>query len=160
MKFLNNILMLIILSLLLSSANAQEIEDTSPLVPSFYTLKLSINYLDWTGRTESQTPQKDFSYVEIEGFAKWDRAEFYMYVDLENPTKNYGDTPPDSKRYVLKPILDVKIFDNVYLHIQDYMLYSKDFYVNNLVIGLAYKLETDFGLGVKPFIGPHIQGST
>ncbi len=161
MTYLNKLLVLSLF--LFTSLYAENKTDTnqSPLNPSFYSLNISINYIDWTKRTKEETHKKDFSYVELEGFAKWDRAEFYMFVDLENPADNYSDTSPDNKRYVLKPILDIKLFDtNFYLHVQDYMFYSKNFYVNNLVIGLAYKLETDFGLWVKPFIGSHIQKST
>jgi len=150
--------MLLICSIAIAEENESLVDS---LKPGFYTLNVSVNYLDWTGGTEDRSPQEDFSYVELEGFAKWDWGEFYMFFDVENPTKNYGDRVPDSKRYALKPVIDIKLFDtDFYFHIQDYMLYSDQFYVNNLVIGLSYKISTDFGFWMKPFIGPHIQTST
>ena len=74
--------------------------------------------------------------------------------------QSYDDTPSDAMRFALKPVLDIKIADNIFIHIQDYLFKSKDFYINNLVVGLAYKVNTDFGLWVKPFMGSHYQEST
>jgi len=37
---------------------------------------------------------------------------------------------------------------------------SKEFFVNNAVFGLSYKINTDFGLWLRPFIGPNYQEST
>jgi len=161
MNFFNKIIILLTLLNCTQLSAEETLKEKSPLEPIFYSLDVSVNYLNWTAGTEDRSQQKDFSYLEVEGFAKWDIGEFYMYVDIENPTKNYSDKAPDNRRYVLKPVLDIKLFDtNFYLHVQDYMLYSENFYVNNLVIGLSYKLETDFGFWIKPFIGPHIQNST
>ncbi len=120
----------------------------------------SINYLDWTRRTEDKTPQKDFAYLEIEGGAGFSWGEVYMFFDVENPTKSWSDAPADNLRLAFKPVLDVLLIDNLYLHVQDYNLHSKDFYVNNLITGLAYKINTDFGLWIKPFLATHYQLST
>ncbi len=129
--------------------------------PNFSYSNISINYLDWTTATQERSGKKSFTYVELEGGAGWDWGEVYMFIDLENPTKHYSDDYPDNKRYALKPVVDVKLFGtNFNIHFQDYMFYSEDFYVNNLVLGISYKLTTDFGFWIQPFIGPHYQKST
>ena len=121
---------------------------------------LSLNYLNWSEGTENRSPQRDFSYLEFEGGAGWDWGDIYMFLDVENPTKSYDATPAQNMRFVFKPVLDINLLDKFALHIQDYNLQSKDFYVSNLVVGLSYKIETDFGLWIRPFIGPHYQMST
>ncbi len=128
--------------------------------PNYTFSNVSINYLNWTDATEENSPQKDFAYLELEGGAGWNWGEFYMFFDVENPTKGYNDEAPDNMRFAFKPVLDVKIIDKLSLHIQDYNLRSDEFYVSNLVVGLSYKFETDFGLWITPFIGPHYQTST
>ena len=126
-----------------------------------YSFKnISINYLDWTTNTEDATPQKDFAYLELEGGAGFSWGEFYIFFDIENPTKSWDDEPAGDTRLAFKPVLDVNVVDNFALHIQDYNLQSKDFFVSNLVVGVSYKVSTDFGLWIKPFIGPHYQEST
>lgn len=161
MKHIKSIIILNILFIIMSNINAQEIKTSSSLKPNYYFLNTSINYLNWTASTEKDTPQKDFTYIELEGGAGWDWGEFYMFFDIENPTKRYGETPADNKRYALKPVLDIKLFDtNFNLHIQDYMLYSESFYVNNLVTGISYDIKNDLNLFLRPFIGTHYQKST
>ena len=131
------------------------------LFKTTYSFKnVSVNYLDWTSKTEENTPQEDFVYLEFEGGVGFDWGEFYMFFDIENPTKSWSAEPAGNMRLVLKPILDINIVDNLSLHIQDYNLQSKDFFVSNLVVGVAYKISTDFGLWIRPFIGPHYQEST
>ncbi len=121
---------------------------------------VSINHLNWSKGTENRSSQKDFTYLELEGGAGWDWGEIYMFFDIENPTKSYDNNAPDNMRFAFKPVIDIKLVDNLFLHIQDYNLYSKDFYVSNLIVGISYKINTDFGLWIKPFIGPHYQSST
>jgi len=121
---------------------------------------LSINYLDWTDKTEKDSPQKDFPYLEFEGGAGFNWGEVYMFLDIENPTEGWDDEPADNLRVAFKPVIDISLAQNIFLHIQDYTLQSKDFYVHNLVVGLSYKITTDFGLWIKPFVGPHYQDST
>jgi len=123
-------------------------------------LDTSINYLDWTKSTQEKTSQKDFTYLELEGGAGWDWGEFYGFFDLENPISSYNDTSPDDLRFGLKPVLNVNISNGFSLHLQDYYLNTKSFYVSNFVVGVAYKYTSDFGLWIKPFIGPHYQNST
>ncbi len=130
------------------------------LKPNYTFSNVSLNYLNWTNGTSERASKKDFSYLELEGGAGWDWGDFYMFIDIENPRKSYNDTPADNMRFVFKPVLDIKIVDNFNIYLQDYNLKSKDFYISNLIVGLSYKIETDFGLWIKPFIGLHYQAST
>ena len=126
-----------------------------------YSFKnVSTNYLHWNSQTKEQTSKESFTYLEYEMGAGFQWGNFYMFADLENPTKSYNTNPSYDQRYVFKPVLDVKIFDNIYIHFQDYNLQSKKFYVSNFVLGLSYKLNTDFGFWIQAFIGPHYQKST
>ena len=126
-----------------------------------YSFKnVSVNYLDWTSKTEENTAQKDFAYLELEGGAGFSWGEFYMFFDIENPTQSWNDEPANNMRLAFKPVLDIDIMNNFAIHIQDYNLQSKDFFVNNLVVGASYKLTTDFGLWIRPFVGLHYQEST
>lgn len=129
--------------------------------PLYTFANVSINYLDWTDGTEERSGKADFPYLELEGGAGWSWGEFYFFTDLENPHKSWTADPPDNMRFVIKPILDVKLAQsNFYFHVQDYFLKEDTFYVNNLVPGLAYKFTTDYGFWIRPFIGPHYQSST
>jgi len=132
--------------------------------PNFTYWDTSVNYLNWSSATEERAKGKtnfsDFVYLELEGGAGWDWGEFYFFTDIENPGKSWDNVPTDDLRFVIKPILDVKLGDtNFFFHLQDYFLKSKTFFVNNLVPGIAYK----FSMGkfwIRPFIGPHYQEST
>jgi len=128
--------------------------------PNYNFSNVSVNYLNWTDNTEKDTPQKDFTYLELEGGAGWDWGDFYMFFDVENPTKSYSDEAPDNMRFAFKPILNIKLIDKLNIYIQDYNLRSDEFYVSNLIVGLSYKIETDFGLWITPFVGSHYQAST
>lgn len=123
---------------------------------------VSINYLDWTGGTEDRSGKADFAYLELEGGAGWDWGEFYGFMDLENPTRSWSADPPDNMRFVAKPILDINLgSSNWQFHLQNYYLKEKDFYVNNLVPGIAYKYSsTKRSFWIRPFVGPHYQSST
>ena len=144
--------------------NDKKAEEKSFWTPNFTYWDTSVNYLDWSSGTEQRAVGKtnfsDFVYVELEGGAGWDWGEFYFFMDVENPTKSWENVPTDDRRFVFKPILDVKLSDtNFYFHLQDYFLKSKTFFVNNLVPGLAYKY-TNGDFWIRPFIGPHYQQST
>ena len=128
--------------------------------PNYTFIDTSVNYLDWSHSTQENTAQKDFVFLELEGGAGWDWGEFYGFMDIENPTHSYFDDPANDLRISLKPILDIYLVDKFALHIQNYYLKSDTFYVNNLVLGFSYKLQTDFGLWFTPFLGAHYQGST
>jgi hypothetical protein len=132
--------------------------------PNFTYWDVSVNYLDWSSDTEKRAEGKtnfsDFVYLELEGGGGWDWGEFYFFTDIENPGKSWDNVPTDDLRFVIKPILDIKLGESdFYFHLQDYLLKSKTFFVNNLVPGIAYK----FSMGkfwIRPFIGPHYQRST
>ena len=143
------------------------VEEKSFFTPNFTYWDTSVNYLNWSSGTESRSAfhngsaaLTDFVYLELEGGAGWDWGEFYFFADVENPTKSWDNPTTDERRFVIKPILDVKLGDtNWYVHIQDYLLTSHTFTVNNLVTGIAYKY-TNGDFWIRPFVGPHIQHST
>jgi hypothetical protein len=131
------------------------------LLKTSYVFKdISVNYLDWTSSTEQRSFQRDFGYLELEGGAGFSWGDIYGFADLENPTRSYDGIPMSNRRYVFKPVIDIKLFDSAwYLYAQDYNLYSKDFYVSNFIAGLSYKYIKD-GLLFQPFLAPHYQQST
>ena len=105
------------------------------LLQTTYSFKdVSVNYLDWTKQTEKSSFQRDFGYLELEGGAGFSWGDIYGFADLENPTRSYDGIPMSNKRYVFKPVMDLKLLDSSwYLYAQDYNLYSKDFYVSNFI---------------------------
>jgi len=115
----------------------------------------SLNYLNWSKNSETKTNFKDFSYLEVESGMGWDWGEFYGFSNLQNPTKSYKNDSPNDMRFLVKPILDIHIYENLAFHIQDFYLNTNVYYVNNLVAGLSYKYTSDFGLWIRPFIGVH-----
>ncbi len=142
----------------------KEKENKGFFTPNYTFWDVSVNYLDWSSGTEQRAEGKtnfsDFVYLELEGGAGWNWGEFYFFADLENPTKSWDNVPTDDRRVVLKPILDVKLGETgLYVHLQDYFLKSKTFFVNNLVPGIAYRYSTEH-FWIRPFIGPHFQEST
>ena len=120
---------------------------------------VGINYLDWTSTTQKQTSQEDFAYLSLEGGAGWDWGEFYGIANLENPTRSSEDAPNDL-RYTAFVDFDIKIVDGWRVHFQDYNLRSKDFFVNDFVVGGAYKYKNDSGFWIKPFLGAHFTNDT
>jgi hypothetical protein len=146
--------------LILSSVFADNIAKKSSLSPNYSFIDTSINYLDWSSSTQNNTAQKDFTYLELEGGAGWNWGEFYGFLDIENPTHSYYDTPSNDLRIALKPIVDIYIYNSFAVHIQDYYLHSNTFYVSNLVTGFSYKFKTEYGLWFTPFLGAHYQSST
>ncbi len=141
----------LLLCLFLSSLNAA----------NYSFIDTSVNYLDWSSSTQSNSIQKDFTYLEIEGGAGWDWGEFYGFTDLENPLKKYNDSAPDNLHLVLKPILDIYIQNGFAVHLQNFYFNSKEFYVNNLVVGISYKYcNESSNFWIIPFLGVHYQSST
>jgi len=119
---------------------------------------IGINYLDWDSPTQSKTSQKDFGYVSIEGAVGWDWGEFYGNANLENPTKSYTDDS-NSLRYTVFGDFDINIKNGFKIHFQNFHLHSDTFYVNDFVVGGAYKYQSD-GFWIKPFIGLHYTNDT
>ena len=125
---------------------------------------VSVNYLDWSSGTERRVnhTKSDFVYLEFEGGMGWDWGELYFFTDWENPGESFdANDAPDDTRWVIKPILDINIpadegdwWKGFQIHIQDYYLYGDGFWVNNLIVGLAYKYQVD-NFFIRPFIGVH-----
>lgn len=157
MYFFRNILISLLPTMFFSSFAFAD----SNFFDTTYTFKdVSVNYLDWTASTENRSFQRDFGYLELECGAGFSWGDIYGFADLENPTRSYDGVPMSNKRYVFKPVIDVKLFDSPwYLYAQDYNLYSKDFYVSNFIAGISYKFIKD-GLLFQPFLAPHYQEST
>jgi len=132
----------------------------STFTPNYTFKDISINYLDWSSKTEKESPQKDFTYLEFEAGAGFNWGYAYMFLDIENPTKSYSDPAPDNLRVSFKPVLDIKLFDsNFYFRTQDYSLTSDDFYVHNFVNGISYRYDVK-NFWIMPFAGIHYQNST
>ena len=148
----------ILSSLVLLNFSTPSIAD---LLKTTYSFKnVSVNYLDWTKNTEASSFQRDFGYLELEGGAGFSWGDIYGFTDLENPTRSYDGIPMSNRRYVFKPVMDIKLLDSSwYLYAQDYNLYSKDFYVSNLIAGISYKYFNK-NLLFQPFLAPHYQQST
>ncbi|WP_394133265.1 outer membrane protein OmpK [Shewanella maritima] len=125
---------------------------------------VSVNYLDWSSGTTDRTNggKEDFVYIEVEGGAGYDWGDVYGFIDFENPTKgDYGyDTSKDAAeafRVAAKGSVAVNMGDtnwNYYGHIYS-ISDSSGFYEQNIVLGVSYDINTDFGLWVKPFLGAH-----
>ena len=131
--------------------------------PDFTWGDVNVNYLDWSAGSieRSGHAHRDFPYVELEGGAGWRWGELYFFTDLENPGKGFdADKAPSDSRWTIKPILDLNIpglgdrWGNLQLHVQDYYLYGKTFFVNNFVAGLSYKYVSD-DFFMRPFVGVH-----
>ena len=152
-----------LLSLLLTSFFITQLyaKDTKTIFTPNYTFKdISINYLDWSSKTEDKSPQKDFAYLEFEAGAGFSWGYAYMFLDVENPTKSYTDEAPDNLRVSFKPVLDIELGNSgFFYHVQDYSLTSDPFYIHNFVNAISYRYATkDFW--IIPFLGVHYQDST
>ncbi len=124
---------------------------------------VSANYLDWSGGTTDRSGKEDFLYIEIEGGAGYDWGDVYGFIDFENPGKGEwnkdqsGDDFSDQVRIAAKGSVAVNVGDtnwNYYGHIYS-ISDSSGFYEQNIILGVSYDLNTDFGLWVKPFLGAH-----
>lgn len=126
---------------------------------------VSLNYLDWTGRTERNTEpgpfgqKKDFPYLEAEGGMGGNWGDLYGFFDIENPNK--GTHEPEvgkSRRYAWKVVGRInvgKIGDmpvQMYAHIYDFT--EGDFNDQNRVLGLGTSWSSG-NFWVKPFLGVH-----
>lgn len=128
---------------------------------NLYTFtNVSINYLDWTNETENKTLNGDFAYVGFEGGAGWDWGELYGFAYIENPTKKYNSQGSDNLRSSSYVDFDLNVKEGFRVHVQDYYLQGKPYYVNDFVIAVAYKYVTDFGLWIRPALGVHYTNDT
>jgi len=119
---------------------------TSIFAEQLYSFSnVSVNYLDWSKGTEDRTTQKDFGYVTLEGGVGWDWGEFYGNLNIENPTKKYtDDETSNTQRYATFADFDINIKNGFRLHFQNFHTHSDTFYVNDFVVGGAYKYQNGF----------------
>lgn len=141
--------------LVCSSLNASDFLKTT-----YSFSNLSVNYLDWSKKTENETSRKDFPYIEYEGGSGYKWGETYIFIDVRNPTHTYSENSTHKLSFALKPTVDIKIKNNFALHIQDYDLHSQTYYTNDAVVGFSYKINTKFNFWAKPFLGFHYKTST
>lgn len=158
MQYKINFLALLLVAGILNASESSQ--TNSYFTPNYSFKNISINYLDWNQNTEEKTCKRDFAYAELEGGTGWNWGEFYMFFDLENPFGKYQESSSDAQRFAFKPILDINLYKGLALHIHDYNFHSNDYYVHNLITGFSYKIQTDFGLWIRPFVGSHYQEST
>ena len=151
-------LALLLFSLLLHAADKDE--NKTFFTPLYSFSNANINYLDWTNETENKTLNGDFAYIGLEGGAGWKWGEIYAFANIENPTKKYVNNGSDNLRTASFADLDIKIKNGFRLHIQDFYLQGKPYYVNDFVIGIAYKYQNNSGLWIRPFVGVHYTNDT
>jgi hypothetical protein len=157
------------LALTIVASAGGDLNTSEPEAPSFWKttyqwFDVSTNYLNWSQGTERRTggSKADFLYLELEGGMGWEWGELYFFTDWENPGRSFDAAKaPDDGRWVIKPVLDINIpagegdwWQGFQVHIQDYYLYGDAFWVNNLVVGLAYKFQGEHHF-FRPFLGLH-----
>jgi len=131
---------------------------TSQLKYSF--INVNLNYLDWNHNTENSSAKRDFSYIGLEGGFGYKRIDIYAFLNVENPTHNYNTPSPSDLRFTSLIDSDIEIKNNFKIHFHNYYLNSDSFYVSNSVLGIGYKLNTNFGLWLRPYIGFHYTKDT
>ncbi|MDD2789174.1 MAG: outer membrane protein OmpK [Sulfurimonas sp.] len=148
------------ISILFNISHADGVSTTKNILTPNYSFKnISLNYFDWSQKSENATQKRDFTYLELEGGAGWDWGEFYIFFDTENPLGKYEESSSDAQRFAFKPIADITLYKNLALHIHDYNFHSNDYYIHNLITGVSYKIVSDSGW-LRPFIGSHYQESS
>ncbi|STQ90926.1 outer membrane protein OmpK [Iodobacter fluviatilis] len=129
---------------------------------------VSVNWLDWSGGTETRTNagafagKKDFAFLEVEGGFGGDWGEAYGFFDVENPTKGASETDGrDKRRYAAKAIARFNLVQlggvpvQAYVHLYDARDHGT-FFSQNRVLGLGTSLSNG-NFWIKPFIGGHQQ---
>ncbi|WP_338846538.1 outer membrane protein OmpK [Massilia sp. W12] len=127
---------------------------------------VSINYLNWTDKTEKHTnagvfgKKKDFVYLEIEGGMGGSWGDLYGFFDIENPTNNTehkADTRSDRRyalkivgRYNLTKLGDFPLM--AYAHVYDFA--DNGFNDQNRVLGFGTDIKSG-KLTISPWIGVH-----
>lgn len=132
---------------------------------------VSINYLNWTDRTEKHTnagvfgKKKDFVYLEIEGGMGGAWGDLYGFFDVENVHNNTDNTsdPRADRRYALKIVGRYNLMKAgdfpvmAYAHVYDFA--DNGFNDQNRVLGFS----TDVKMGkltIQPWIGVHQESKT
>jgi hypothetical protein len=141
--------------MLVTQLSANDLNSTTDFTPNYSFVNLNINYLDWNKVSEREAEKGDYVYFGLEGGAGWDDLNFYGFANVENPTHDYNDNKPNNLRFSGLGDIDIEIAHNFKLHFQDFALNGDDFYVNDFVFGVGYKVDTDFGLWFRPFVGFH-----
>lgn len=156
--------------LALAAATVAAMSAGSVQAEQFYGFaNVSVNYLDWSNGTEDRTRdiengfgvKSDFVYLEVEGGAGYSWGDVYGFIDFENPDKmdwqSEQDDGSEAFRIAAKGSVAVNIGEtnwNYYGHLYS-ISDSSGFYEQNIVLGVSYDVNTDFGLWVKPFLGAH-----
>ncbi len=125
---------------------------------------VNINYLDWSSKTERNSGgfKEDFYYLELEGGAGFDWGDFYGFFDMEN-TFEGNDSQSDGEggrfygnstfRIASKFSVGYNIASNWQAYFQTYYAMGNGFYDSTNVLGLRYKLFTESGFWMTPFLG-------
>lgn len=74
---------------------------------------------------------------------------------LENPAKSYDADFPSNQRYSGFVDTDFEIKNSFKIHVQNFYINGRDYYVNDFVLGISYKYHNESGLWIKPFLGLH-----
>lgn len=111
---------------------------------------VSINYLDWSGRTTRATGKQDFTFLEIEGGAGYRWGEVYGFFDSENPGRQGSE-----RRTAAKGVLRLNLGESDYnLYLQVYDFDAHGFHEQNRVLGVGRNF-THGAFWIKPFLGVH-----
>ncbi len=110
---------------------------------------VSYNFLDWSQGTEDKSTKRDFSYLELEGYAQYDWGDLYGFFDYENPGHK-----GDEVRTAFKGAMLRKILGGLSIYAGVYNFAAHGFYEQSRVLGLGYFLEGK-GWWFKPWIGFH-----
>ena len=121
---------------------------------------LNLNYFDWDIQSENSSNKSDFSYVGFEGGIGWNNVDIYGFLNIENPTHRYGKDTPDDLRFSTFMDVDIEVQNNFKIHLQNFTLNSDSYFVDDLVFGVGYKINTNFGLWCRPFLGIHYTTDT
>ena len=130
------------------------------LTPNYSFSNINLNYLNWNQHSEKDSSKGDYSYIGLESGMGWNNVDFYGFINIENPTKSYKNKAPNDLRVSSFFDLDTEIKSGFKFHIQNFITKSDTFYANDFVVGFAYKLDTDFGLWFRPFLGLHQTNDT
>lgn len=134
-------------------------DESSSYKPLYSFGSINLHYLSWSDQTKESTPHTDFAYLEAEGGAGWSWGEVYCLAAVENPTKSYDKEFATNRRYTLKPVVNITIKDGFSVHLQDFHFESRDFDIDNVYAGLAYKYARE-NFWIKTFATLHYQEST
>jgi len=140
---------------LISSLLYAEDSETSSLKPNYTFSNININYFDWSQQSQKDSAKGDFSYLGYEGGAGWNSATIYGFLNIENPTYSYREESPKDLRFTSLVDLDINLKKGLKIHMHNFSLHSESYYVNDFVLGMAYKIDTNFGLWFRPYIGIH-----